>query len=291
MAQQSSPDTSSLVHKPNSLKVVASGIDGPEGPAIAPDGTLFIVSTGAGAILAVGKDGSVREHAKTGGRPNGLAFDSDGVMYVADAGRKAILRVTDSGAAEPFIDSFEGSPLDGPNDLVFLGDGSLLFSDPLRVPAPNPAISPVYRALPDGTLTRFYSDLAYPNGVAFSVSGDEVFVSEMRAHRVVGFGLDEEMNAVGQRMVRRFRDPAAPDGMAVDSDGSILVALPGIRALAVVGTRNDLEQLYHVEEWQPSNLCFGDRDMRTVFVTSESDGVVYSFRHDAPGQDLHAKQA
>jgi gluconolactonase len=207
-------------------------------------------------------------------------------MFVADAGLKAILRITDSGTVEAFIDSSEGSPLEGPNDLAFLPDGSLIFSDPLRVPLPDPAISPVYRATMAGEVQRFFSDLAYPNGVAVAASNDEVLVSEMRAHRIIGLGLGDDMTAVGQRMVRRFREPAAPDGMAVDSEGRILVALPGIRAIAVIGTRNELQELYHVAEWQPSNLCFGDPDRRTVFVTSESDGAIYSFRHSTGGKSL-----
>ena len=286
MTQQSAKGTSALVHKPNSLRVVASGIEGPEGPAIAPDGTLFVVSAASGTVLAVGKDGAVREHARTNGRPNGLVFDRDGAMYVADAGRKAILRISGPGTVEEFIGRSEGSPLEGPNDLAFLPDGSLIFSDPLRVPLPNPAISPVYRATMDGEVERFFSDLAYPNGVAVAATGDEVLVSEMRAHRIVGLGLGDDMTAVGQRMVRRFREPAEPDGIAVDSEGRILVALPGIRSIAVIGARGEFQDLYHVEEWRPSNLCFGDSDLRTVFVTSESDGAVYSFRHGTRGKEL-----
>ena len=86
--------------------------------------------------------------------------------------------------------------------------------------------------------------------------------------------------------MRRFREPASPDGMAVDTDGNVFQALPGINSLALISADGDLVELYYSAKWSPSNVTFGGPDMKTVFVTSESDGSIYKFQHSVAGVDL-----
>ncbi len=271
---------------PTGLSAVLSRIDVPEGPAWGPDNALYFVSAGEGVVYRLGNDGSPVKFATTNGRPNGLAFSRDGVLFVADAGRKAILRVNSSGTVEPFAESHESRQFGGPNDLAFLPNGDLLFTDPARTPPPDPAISPIYRVKPDGTTGIFAGDLAYPNGVDLSADGKKVYVAEMRAHRLVTFAFDDEGNAQEEKLVRRFHEPASPDGMAVDVKGQVFLSLPGINSLALVGAAGELAELYYSPNWKPSNVTFGGPDMKTVFVTSESDGNIYSFQHDTAGVDL-----
>ena len=163
---------------------------GPEGPAIDSEGRLHVVSADDAVILQVSPDGVLKQVANTSGRPNGLVFSSSGEMFVADAALKAILRINSNGRPEVFIDEYEGTGLGGPNDLCFLPNGDLLFTDPIRRPYPDPAISPVYRVTPAGRMRAFASELAYPNGIAMSPDGRKVYVSESRAQRLVGFMID-----------------------------------------------------------------------------------------------------
>ena len=277
---------------PEGIKVVVSGIDVPEGPAWGPDGLLYFVSAGEGSIYKIGEDSQPVKVADTGGRPNGLAFSSDGTLYIADAGRRAILRLAGNGEIEVFADSHESKSFGGPNDLAFLPNGDLLFTDPARTPLPDPAISPIYRAKPDGSVGIFAGELAFPNGIDLTADGTGVFVAEMRAHRLVMFKFDTNGNAIEQKLVRRFREPGSPDGMAVDVEGRVFQSLPGLQSLALVGPEGELAELYYSPKWRPSNVTFGGPDMRTVYVTSQSgqagetDGTIYSFRHSVAGVDI-----
>jgi gluconolactonase len=277
---------------PVDIEVVVSGIDVPEGPAWGPDGSLYFVSAGEGSVYRLTEGGQAVKVAYTGGRPNGLAFSSDGTLFIADAGRQAILRLDENGKVQIFADNHESRPFGGPNDLVFLPNGDLLFTDPTRTPLPDPAISPVYRVKPDGTVSMFAGDLAFPNGIDLTADGDGVFVAEMRAHRLVMFKIGADGNAIEQKLVRRFRESASPDGMAVDVDGRVFQALPGLQSLALVGSDGTLAELYYSPNWRPSNVTFGGSDLRTVYVISqpgqigESGGSIYSFRHTVAGVDL-----
>ncbi len=278
--------TTDLTNIPADFRVLASGIGGPEGPAIGPDGQLYLVSTEDAAIIRVSTDGDITQIAHTEGRPNGLVFNAAGEMFVADADRKAILRVGADGSMETFVDEYEGTDLGGPNDLCFLPNGDLLFTDPVRRPLPDPAISPIYRVTPDGKVSVFASDLAYPNGIAVAADRKSVYVSESRAQRLVSFTIDDNGRVLDQLLVRRFREPGNPDGIAVDVEGNILQSLPVIRAIAYVSTAGDLLELFHVPDWAPANLAFGGDDMKTVFVCGSAQNAVYQFRHPVPGSPL-----
>jgi gluconolactonase len=267
--------TTDLTNIPPDFRVLATGVRGPEGPAIDSEGRLHVVSSDDAAIFRVA------------GRPNGLVFNSSGEMFVADAMMKAILRIGANGESEVFIDEYDGTGLGGPNDLCFLPNGDLLFTDPIRRPQPDPAISPVYRVTPDGKMSAFANELAYPNGIAVSGDGKQVYVSESRAQRLVAFVIDESGNLLDQKLVRRFREPGNPDGMAVDVEGNILQTLPGIRAIAYLSVDGKLLDLYHLPDWAPTNLAFGGDDMKTVYVCGAAQNSIYQFSHPVAGAPLY----
>lgn len=278
--------TTDLTNIPPEFRVLASGVRGPEGPAVGPDGELYLVSAEDAAIIRVSESGDLTRVAETGGRPNGLAFSAAGEMYVADAEHKAILLVKKNGDTEKFVDEYEGTELGGPNDLCFLPNGDLLFTDPIRRPLPDPCISPIYRVTPEGKVSAFANELAYPNGIAVSPDRNNVYVSESRAQRLVSFTIDDEGRVLDQLLIRRFREPGNPDGLAVDVEGNILQSLPVIRGIAYVSAAGELLDLFHVPDWAPTNIAFGGSDMKTVYVCGNAQNAVYQFRHPVAGAPL-----
>src|SRR5579871_3399028 len=131
-------------------ELVAGGLGWPEGPTMLPEGRLVFVDSYRSEISVLGRDGKVRRFAYTAGAPNSCVLGSDGALYVCQNGgttgpwrakemvEPSIQRVRAGGQAETLITHVEGIKLNGPNDLVFAPDGSLVFSDPGTYHPKNP---------------------------------------------------------------------------------------------------------------------------------------------------------
>ena len=276
-----------LTHRPKNFSPLFSGINGPEGPALGPDGLMYLVSTKDSEVLKITPEGEISTVLKINGIPNGLAFGLEGELFIADAGKKSILLYSGKGDPQTFCDNFDGTPFTGPNDICVLENGDILFTDPLRLPDPDPSMSPVFRIKQNGKSEPFVSDLAYPNGVAISLNRSDVIVSESKANRLIAIGLNNpNTQSINQKLIRRFLSPGRPDGIAIDIKGNILVCLPGINSIAKLDLDGNLLDLFHVPNWQPENLAFGGNDGQTVYVCSGLQSAIHTFRNDFPGLDL-----
>jgi gluconolactonase len=139
--------------KPGAPQLIASGLGWPEGPTVMPDHSLVFVDTYRSQLTTIGLDSVPRHFAYAAGGPNSCVLGSDGALYVCQNGgttgpwrakemvEPSIQRVHAGGKAETLITHVEGIKLNGPNDLAFAPDGSLVFSDPgtynLRNPDPS----------------------------------------------------------------------------------------------------------------------------------------------------------
>src|SRR5258706_1139110 len=149
--------------EPGTPELIASGLGWPEGPTMLPDGSLVFVDSYRSELTVVNVGRKPRRYAYTAGAPNSCVLGSDGALYVCQNGGTvgpwrapeivdaSIQRVREGGKAETLITEVGGVKLNGPNDLVFAPDGSLLFSDPGTYNPQNPDPSYIHRLMPDGT--------------------------------------------------------------------------------------------------------------------------------------------
>jgi gluconolactonase len=118
---------------------------------------------------------------------NGHCLDLEGRVVTCEHRGRAISRIGHHGRREVLADRFDGKRLNSPNDVVVASDGSIWFTDPTygidsdyEGDAAESEIGAayVYRIDPDGTLRAVVTDMAKPNGLAFSVDETVLYVSE-----------------------------------------------------------------------------------------------------------------
>ena len=273
------------------METLTSGHNSPEGPAFHRDGSLFFVNWLTSSIMRLppgAPPGSTAvEFANTGGVPAGLAFHPDGTLYVADEGDQwhGILKVTPEGAISAWIQEYEGTPLNGANDLVFDANGVLYFSDPWRSSLENP-IGGFYRAFSDGRLERLDSGLAFPNGVAVAPDGSAVYLAETWTNRILRYAIGADGKVGPRTEFARLSDKPGPDGMAFDSAGNLYVAhYNGARVDVLDPTGQEVDRIA-VPGPGVTNVAFGGADRRDVVITEVSTASVYRTRVETPGLKL-----
>jgi gluconolactonase len=273
----------------SAVETVASGYDSPEGPAFDRDGNLFFVNWLSSAILRVTPDGAVTEFANTGGIPAGLAFDGEGTLYVADEGADlhGVLRVTPDGAITPWLQAYQGQPLNGANDLVFDGSGVLYFSDPWGSSVEQP-IGGFYRAFPDATLERIDHGLAFPNGVAVPADGRAVYLAETGHNRVLRYEVRADGSLGPRTEFARLEDGNGPDGMAFDERGNLYVAHFSAGRVDVFDALGREVARIPTPGEKTTNCAFGGPDRSWLYITEVATGSVYRVKLNVRGQRLYS---
>jgi|TARA_B110000263_G_scaffold110521_1_gene96601 sugar lactone lactonase YvrE len=257
---------------PKDLKEISSSIPHPEGITLDQEDNIYVSSASSGNIFILNGN-QINVHVNTKGRPLGIAFsDNLNCLIVADALRKSILRVSLGNASiSKMCDSYMGLELNGPSDLIINQNQDVIFTDPLKIPYPNPCISPVYKLNNRHELEIFIPDLAFPSGI--TISENKVFISETRANRLVVLENNDE-EKIEPQMFRRFAEPGNPDGLTVDDEGNIYQTLPGIGAIAVVDKDGQMKEIYHMESWKPSNIHFKNG---VFYVTDRLGSRIFKF--------------
>lgn len=230
-------------------------------------------SASTGNIFIIDKN-DINVHANTKGRPLGIAYSEKlHSLIVADAARKSVLRVSLGNASiSRLCNEYDDIELNGPSDLIITENGEIIFTDPIRMPFPNPCISPVYKLSNNNELEIFLSDLAFPSGIANIKN--KILISETRANRLVVMEDHNSEDIIEPQMFRRFAEPGYPDGITVDEDNNIYQTLPGIGAIAVINKDGEMTDIYHMESWKPSNIHY---HKEKFYVTDRLGSRIFRF--------------
>jgi gluconolactonase len=256
--------------------LVASGLGWPEGPTVLGDGRIVFVESYRSQLTAIGADHVPRRFAYTAGAPNSCVLGGDGAVYVCQNGgtvgpwraaemtKPSIQRVREGGAAEMLLTSVDGIALNGPNDLVFAADGSLVFTDPGTYNPANPDPGYIFAIDANGRASVLvaFATPVFPNGVAAEPDGsivwDESYTGRLGRRRP-----DGSLQDLG----RLPGDNPIPDGLKVGADGRLYVTDlvgKGIHVLAPDGTPLDFIAGGGAGGGAPTNCVFAGE---TLWVT------------------------
>ena len=305
------------------MKLVAEGLQFPEGPIAMADGSVVLVEIARGTLTRVSPEGTVDVVARCGGGPNGAALGPDGAVYVCNNGGftwrhvdgmtlpglqaedyagGSIQRVDlDNGAVTTVYTHADDWPLAGPNDIVFDRNGGFYFTDLGKGRERDFDRGAIYYAQPDGSSIRVVArPLITPNGVGLSPAEDRLYYAETMTGRVRYWDLEEPgvIASEGRQLASSAGAPSRllgvvpgdgrVDSLAVDSEGNVCVATLGTGAVTAFAPDGSLRAIVPVPgDPMVTNVCFGGPDLRTAFITASAFGTLQSHEWHCAGHPLN----
>ncbi|HSW26067.1 MAG TPA: SMP-30/gluconolactonase/LRE family protein, partial [Burkholderiaceae bacterium] len=108
------------------------------------------------------------------------------------------------------------------------------------------------------------------NGITFAPDGKTLYFTDTRRHTSWCFDLHLDDGTLSNRRV--FADHRAtgerPDGACVDADGGIWMAFFAGRRVVRYRADGTIDIVVPMPVTNPTCLCFGGHDLRTLYVTS-----------------------
>lgn len=202
------------------MRVLAEGLDHPEGVTVDVNGTLYAGGE-AGQVYRVDvASGSVAEVANTGGFLLGMCADLAGRLYVCDVARRAVLRVDPSGGdVQVYSRGTEHRAMINPNWPVFDNAGNLYVTDSGTWKGNDGVI---FRVRPGGSTEVWCEDSTnFPNGACLTADGDALLVLESCTPALVRIPIEDDGTAGKRAVVADLH--GVPDGVALDVEGNAYV--------------------------------------------------------------------
>ena len=180
------------------------------------------------------------------------------------------------------------------NDGYVDGGGNLWFGS--MDDAQAEATGSLYRLDRHGTLARADAGYIIANGPAISPDGRTLYHTDTPLRRVYAFDLRPDGVLSGKRVFLQLPQGSRPDGMAVDSEGHLWIALFGGGRIERYSAAGRLAGTVRFPCTNITKLAFGGADLRTAYVTTAWKGLtpeerreqplaggLFAFRVDTPG--------
>ena len=264
-------------------ELITSGFIFTEGPVWHPDGYLLFSDIPANTIYSWSPDKGAKVYISNSNNANGLTLDPKGRLIICEHSGRRVSRMNFDGTLETLASHYLGKRLNSPNDVVVHSNGSIYFTDPafgITSSQEELGFKGIFRINNDTTLELLISDFSAPNGLAFSPDESTLYVDDSIGRATWSFNVSLTGELRNDRILvnQDLSDPGNPDGMKVDIKGNLYIT--GAGGLWIVGpTGNHIQTLKFPE--QPSNLVFGDFDLKSIYVTARTS--IYRIRTNIPG--------
>ncbi|HDR04621.1 MAG TPA: hypothetical protein ENN84_05175 [Candidatus Marinimicrobia bacterium] len=195
----------------------------------------------------------------------------NGFLYVCDFGAGQILKISPDGSSEVLIEGWEGKRFSRPNDIIADKKGNLWFSDP----------NAYGKGIRDGrlfkyhlesqTLTLVLDSLAFPNGLAISKDGNDLYLAESALESVFRWKIGKD-GALYEKTLLLELPGGDPDGLEIDRFGNILIAHFGGGAIFIISPTGKILKKIATPGKKPTNLeIVGKKRGRRYLILSEAE--------------------
>jgi sugar lactone lactonase YvrE len=148
----------------------------------------------------------------------------------------------------------------------------------------EPGAGSLYRLEPDLTVTRVFGGVSVSNGIGWSPDHRFLYYVDTPAEGIDVLDYDVESGAVSNR--RRLVDVASEtghvDGLTVDADGYVWVALFHGWAVHRYGPDGTLDRVLRMPTSQVTSCTFGGSDLGDLYITTAAYRMVADQRRREP---------
>ena len=133
----------------------------------------------------------------------------------------------------------------------------------------------LYRLDPDLRVTRVLPGVSVSNGIGWAPDRSVLYHVDSPRRRIDAYEFDDAGGAIGCRrsVIQVPAELGTPDGLAVDAEGGIWVALWGGSAVLRFCPDGEPCERLRLPVANVTSCCFGDRDLDTLFVTTAARGA------------------
>jgi sugar lactone lactonase YvrE len=234
------------------------------------DGRLILVDLLTGRLLqTTGETGPLRELRRLDA-PLGAVAPVAGAAgdWLAAAGTGVAL-LTGTDGYRQVADLESGNPTPARMNDAVADPGGRFWAGSMALDT-TPGAGTLYRIGRAGVPVPAVTGLTIPNGPAFDAEGRTMYLADTARGHVDRFAVDPGTGELRGRepFLRLAAEEGAPDGMTVDADGHLWVALWGGSAVRRYRPDGSLERQLDLPVSQPTSVCLGGPQLRRLFITS-----------------------
>jgi gluconolactonase len=259
------------------VELVARGYTFTEGAAWdAKEGYLIFSDTPSDRLLKWVPGHDVEVYRTDAHGPCGNAFDSQGRLYTCETRTRRVTRTDKTGKIEVLAGEWEGKKLNAPAHLAVSHNDHVYFTDPaFGAQSDHRELDfyGVYHIPPKGPVKLVAKPAGRPNGIAISLNGKTLYVSNADEHNVRAYDLDHNGDATNERVLISGI-AAVPGAITVDEKGYLLIAARGVSIYSPEG-----KPMPGFQTKEPVSSCvFGEADLKSLLITAR--GNLYRARFE-----------
>lgn len=275
------------------FETLATGYGLLEGPRTDDRNRLYFSDVRNGGVFRRNPDGKIETLIPNRKSVGGIALLESGAGIIV-TGPTLALWDEKTGSLRDLFAEWNGKPLFGINDLTTDDQGSIWLGtfgcdinkfDFKSTPPPGS----LFRVDPPGKVTHLWEGVEVTNGLGFSPDRKLLYHCDSTTRAVWAYDVRSD-RTVGDRRKFAQMPEGMPDGMTVDAEGGVWVAMvagPG----EVVRFKPDgaLDRRIKIPAKTITSVAFGGPDMRDLYVVTanndnrELKGTVFRTRSDIPG--------
>jgi sugar lactone lactonase YvrE len=136
----------------------------------------------------------------------------------------------------------------------------------------RPGAAKLYRLDPDGTVHVVLADVTVSNGLDWSPDGSRAYYNDTATYGIDVYEYDGDTGLSGRRLFAAT-EPYRPDGLTVDGEGGVWVALSNGGAVRRYTPDGALDEVIELPTKKVTACTFGGPGLDELFITTSQEKI------------------